>query len=170
MNFARVLKEVVWCLVTEGSISYRRIQRGFGLDDEALEDVRRELIGTLRLASDVDGEVLVWAPDGRAARRVTSPLTRLRFPALPDRPAPASPPRLSSDTTVPPAAAPASSPRRLPGAQRRQLTVMFCDLADSTHLSAHLDPEDMGDVIRAYQELVSEAVGRFEGFIAKIHG
>jgi len=38
VNFARVLKEVLWCLVTEGSISYRRIKRGFDLDDDALED------------------------------------------------------------------------------------------------------------------------------------
>jgi class 3 adenylate cyclase len=47
---------------------------------------------------------------------------------------------------------------------------MFCDLADSTRLSAQLDPEDMGDVIRSYQELVSEAVRRFDGFIAKFMG
>jgi class 3 adenylate cyclase len=47
---------------------------------------------------------------------------------------------------------------------------MFCDLADSTHLSTRLDPEDMGDVIRAYQELVSEAVRRFDGYIAKFMG
>ena len=60
--------------------------------------------------------------------------------------------------------------RELPGAARRQLTVMFCDLADSTHLSAQLDPEEMGDVIRAYQELVSEAVRGFDGFIAKFMG
>ena len=47
---------------------------------------------------------------------------------------------------------------------------MFCDLADSTHLSAQLDPEDMGDVIRAYQEAVSEAVRHFDGYIAKFMG
>ena len=47
---------------------------------------------------------------------------------------------------------------------------MFCDLADSTHLSAGLDPEDMGDVIRAYHEAVSEAVRRFDGYIAKFMG
>ena len=47
---------------------------------------------------------------------------------------------------------------------------MFCDLADSTHLSARLDPEDMGDVVRAYQEAVSEAVRRFDGYIAKFMG
>jgi hypothetical protein len=51
-----------------GSISYRRIKRGFDLDDDALEDVRREMISTLRVAADIDGELLVWAPDGRAAR------------------------------------------------------------------------------------------------------
>jgi class 3 adenylate cyclase len=47
---------------------------------------------------------------------------------------------------------------------------MFCDLADSTRLSAQLDPEEMGDVIRAYQEMVSEAVRRFDGFVAKFMG
>ena len=68
MNFARVLKEVLWCLVAEGSISYRRIKLSFGLDHDGLEELRRELIGIKRVAADVDGELLVWAPDGRAAR------------------------------------------------------------------------------------------------------
>ena len=49
MNFARVLKEVLWCLVTEGSISYRRIKLTFGLDDDGLEELRSELIGVKRL-------------------------------------------------------------------------------------------------------------------------
>ena len=64
MNFARVLKEVLWCLVTEGGISYRRIRLSFGLDDDALEELRSELIGIKRVAADIDGEFLVWAPAG----------------------------------------------------------------------------------------------------------
>jgi hypothetical protein len=44
VDFEQVLKEVVWRLVTEGSASYRRMKRSFGLDDDALEDVRRVLI------------------------------------------------------------------------------------------------------------------------------
>ena len=68
MDFEQVLKEVVWRLVTEGSVSYRRIKRSFGLDDDALEDVRRVLIGALHIAADLDGEFLVLAADGRAAR------------------------------------------------------------------------------------------------------
>ena len=67
MDFDQVLKEVLWRLVTEGSISYRRIRLNFGLDDEGLEELRRELIGIKRVAADVDGGLLVWAPERRAA-------------------------------------------------------------------------------------------------------
>ena len=55
-------------------------------------------------------------------------------------------------------------------AERRQLTVMFCDLVGSTALSARLDPEDMGDLIRAFQAVVAAAVARFDGHVAKLMG
>ena len=55
-------------------------------------------------------------------------------------------------------------------AERRQLTVMFCDLVGSTALSTRLDPEDMRDVIRAYQDAVAGVVTRYEGFVAKYMG
>ena len=54
--------------------------------------------------------------------------------------------------------------------ERRQLTVLFCDLVGSTELTAQLDPEDMADLIRAFQGAVATAVGRFEGHIAKWMG
>jgi predicted ATPase/class 3 adenylate cyclase len=54
--------------------------------------------------------------------------------------------------------------------ERRQLTVMFCDLVGSTALTAQLDPEDMADLIRAFQGAVSTAVMRFEGHVAKWMG
>ena len=57
-----------------------------------------------------------------------------------------------------------------PEAERRQLTVMFCDLQGSTALSQQLDPEDLRDVIRSYQEVCAGAVSRFEGHIAKYLG
>jgi len=57
-----------------------------------------------------------------------------------------------------------------PDAERRQLTVMFCDLQGSTALSQQLDPEELRDVIRGYQEVCAGAVGRFEGHIAKYLG
>jgi len=55
-------------------------------------------------------------------------------------------------------------------AERRQLTVMFCDLVGSTAISARLDPEDMRDVIRAYQDACSGAVARYDGFLARFMG
>lgn len=55
-------------------------------------------------------------------------------------------------------------------AERRQLTVMFCDLQGSTALSQQLDPEELRDVIRSYQEVCAGAVARFEGHIAKYLG
>jgi class 3 adenylate cyclase len=55
-------------------------------------------------------------------------------------------------------------------AERRQLTVMFCDLVGSTALAARLDPEDMGRVIRAYQECCAQVVERWGGHVAKYMG
>jgi predicted ATPase/class 3 adenylate cyclase len=55
-------------------------------------------------------------------------------------------------------------------AERRQLTVMFCDLAGSTALSTRLDPEDMREVIRAYQEVCSAVIRSYDAFLAKFMG
>jgi len=55
-------------------------------------------------------------------------------------------------------------------AERRQVTVMFSDLVGSTALTARMDPEDLREVISAYQKCVAEAVGRFGGFVAKYMG
>jgi len=57
-----------------------------------------------------------------------------------------------------------------PGAERRHLTVMFVDLFGSTALSTQLDPEDMREVIRAYQNAVAGEITRFEGHVAKFMG
>ena len=73
---------------------------------------------------------------------------------------PAAAPRAAA-TPIPPLAA---------AAERRQLTVMFSDLVGSTALSARLDPEDMREVIRAYQDACSGAVARYDGFVAKFMG
>jgi class 3 adenylate cyclase/predicted ATPase len=55
-------------------------------------------------------------------------------------------------------------------AERRQLTVMFCDLVGSTALAAQLDPEDLREVIGAYHRRVAKVVGRYDGFVAKYMG
>jgi class 3 adenylate cyclase/predicted ATPase len=63
-----------------------------------------------------------------------------------------------------------TEPKLQDTAERRQVTVMFSDLVGSTALSARLDPEDLRDVISAYQKCVAKAVQRFGGFVAKYMG
>jgi class 3 adenylate cyclase/predicted ATPase len=55
-------------------------------------------------------------------------------------------------------------------AERRQLTVMFCDLVGSTPLSTRFDPEDLREIVGAYHRCVADTVGRFAGFVAKYMG
>jgi len=67
----------------------------------------------------------------------------------------------------------AAAPRDTPApseAERRQLTVMFCDLVGSTALAARLDPEDLREVIGAYHRAVAEIAAAFDGYVAKYMG
>jgi class 3 adenylate cyclase len=74
-------------------------------------------------------------------------------------------------TTAPsPKPAPAAESKPQETAERRQVTVMFSDLVGSTALSARMDPEDLREVISAYQKCAAETVSRFGGYIAKYMG
>src|ERR1700757_3953807 len=75
---------------------------------------------------------------------------------------------IGAAATPAPLIAPAAP--RVDVAERRQLTVMFCDLVGSTALSARLDPEDLRAVIRAYHRCVAKVIGRGGGFVAKYMG
>src|SRR4029077_9352661 len=77
---------------------------------------------------------------------------------------------LGAEVPSPPATA---APRNAPApaeAERRQLTVMFCDLVGSTALSTRFDPEDLRDVIASYQSRCSAAIRHYDGFVAKYMG
>src|SRR5882724_8716438 len=74
-------------------------------------------------------------------------------------------PRRATQSSRPPATARSRSAS--PEAERRQLTVMFCDLVDSTALSARLDPEELRGVVRAYQQTSAAVIERYEGSIAQ---
>src|SRR5467141_3196803 len=69
-----------------------------------------------------------------------------------------------------PATSATSAPTSPPPIERRQLTVMFCDLVGSTALSTRFDPEDLRELIGAYHHAVANTVGRFDGFVAKYMG
>jgi class 3 adenylate cyclase len=75
-------------------------------------------------------------------------------------------------TTLSPDAAASAPPAaaKMDMAERRQVTVMFSDLVGSTALSARIDPEDLREIISAYQKCVADTVQRFGGFVAKYMG
>jgi class 3 adenylate cyclase len=157
MTFDEILVQVVDLLQRQGRVSYRALKRRFALDDDYIEDLKAELIKAQRLAVDEDGEVLVWTGIPGTA----PPLS----PKLPQREQPQPPHEDRSTQTVSPSAEP-----RAPEAERRHLTVLFCDLVDSTALASQLDPEELREVVRAYQQAGAEVIGRFEGHIAQYLG
>jgi class 3 adenylate cyclase len=75
---------------------------------------------------------------------------------------------LAAETSAAPSASTGAKPHD--AAERRQLTVMFCDLVGSTAVSTRLDPEELRDELRAYQNAVSGVVARYDGFVAKYMG
>src|SRR6516164_10104931 len=113
--------------------------------------------------NDVDGEVLsVLTSEDLISIGVTSVGHRRKLLAA-----------IASLGATPPTATVMQAPRDAPApahAERRHLTVMFCDLVGSTELSARLDPEDLREVIAAYHRVVADVVRSFDGFVAKYMG
>src|SRR6266581_6043768 len=137
MTFDEILDQVITLLKRQGRVSYPALKIRFSLDDEYLEALKAELLYVHPVRDD-EGRGLVWT--GNVEGTIATPA-----PPLQAIPAPST-----QDT---PSVQPASPvvPSRTPEAERRQLTVMFIDIVESTSLSSQLDPEDYRDVVRAYQ-------------------
>jgi class 3 adenylate cyclase/predicted ATPase len=153
MDYDAVLAQVLALLKQEKRLSYRVLKLRLQLDDDLLEALKEDLIYAKKLAVDEEGRVLVWTGGMSGAPTTASPVP---LPATPD---------------ISPAqdeAAPVAPPR--PEAERRQLTVIFCDVVDSTRLSSQLDPEEYRDVVRMYHTACTEVIRRYDGHIAQLLG
>ncbi len=157
MTFEDILDQVRAVLQREQRISYRALKRRFALDDDYLEDVKDELIYAKRLAVDEDNRVLVWRGEGAGTAGTAFP------PAQPTQQPPAQQDQSAQMALLP------TTPH-IPEAERRQLTVMFCDLVESTALSGQLDPEDLREVVRAYQQVCTDVITHFDGYVAQLLG
>jgi class 3 adenylate cyclase len=155
MDFYNVFDQVLDLLRQRGRVTYRALKLQFKLDDEALEVVKDELIKAQRVAADENHEVLVWTGGtGTIPQPISAPLSSGEAPQVDQRTRAAPPPRAA----------------HTPEAERRQLSVLFCDLVDSTVLASQLDPEDWREVVRAYQATCVKVIARFEGHIAPYLG
>src|SRR5262245_7893638 len=152
MKFSEIIEHTKALLQQQGRITYRSLKREFDLDDAALEDLKFELIEGQELAVDKDGKMLVWVGNNSPESRVQS--------------------LESNEQGRTPAVQTLDARRQTLDAagERRQLTVMFCDLVDSTALSEQLDPEELRETVRAYQAACAEVISRFEGHIAQYLG
>jgi class 3 adenylate cyclase len=153
MDYDELVAKVIELLQREKRVPYRALKRRFALDDEYIEDLKVDLIEAKRLAIDENDRILVWIGDTQEV--VAHPSQPIQPPTVQAAQSPHEPP-------------PAAT--RPPDAERRQLTVMFCDVVDSTTLSSQLDPEDYRDVVRAYQSACTAVIQRYEGHIAQLLG
>jgi class 3 adenylate cyclase/predicted ATPase len=143
MTFEEILDQATAMLQRRGRVSYRTPTLQFHLTEESLAALKEELIEVQHLAVDHDGRMLVWMGEAWTTSAASSPQPLQGL-------SPATP--------------------QAPEAERRQLTVLFCDLVDSTALARQLDPEDLRVVVRAYQATCAAVIQRFDGHIAQYLG
>src|SRR6266571_1199420 len=158
MTFDDLLAQVLALLQREQRLSYRALQRRFALEEADLEALKDELIYAKRLAVDEAGRVLVWVGDTGTTSAPASQVPQ------------SAPTQADHQTEQPtPHGLPAVAPPP-PEAERRQLTILFCDLVGSVALSRQLDPEDYRAAVRAYQAACAVVIERFDGYIAQYLG
>src|SRR2546426_1062368 len=157
MTFEEILDQAITMLQRRGRLTYGALKRQFQLDDAYLDDVKAELIEGQRVAVDEDGRVLVWTGAEVSA------------------PHPTAPP-ISNQDRLPLAYTPQhlvekilTSRSALEG-ERKQVTVLFADLKDSTELIRGLDPEAAQQLLDPALHHMMDAVHRFEGTVNQVLG
>jgi class 3 adenylate cyclase len=159
MTFDEVLTQIIALLQREQRVSYRALKRRFDLDDDYLEDVKDELIEAKRIATDENGKVLVWIGDTASTLSLDSAPER---PSLPAREPLSYTPQYLTEKIL-------TSRSALEG-ERKQVTVCFADIKDSTELIRDLDPEDAQKLLDPAIHIMMEAVHRFEGTVNQVLG
>jgi class 3 adenylate cyclase len=171
MTFEEILIQAIALLQRRGRVTYRMLKRQFQLEDDALEDLKTELIKGQRLAFDEDGEVLVWV-GGPAAGAPPAPDAAIPPAQPPDRSPPVSPiaytPRHLAERIL--AEQQALEARGAPDGERKTVTALFADIKGSMALLEDLDPEDARQLLDPALKLMMEAVHRYEGYVAQSLG
>jgi class 3 adenylate cyclase len=158
MTFDEILEQIIILLQRQGRVSYRALKRQFDLDDDYLEDLKEEILFLHPQVVDEGGRGLVWTGD-------TDPISSL----------PAAAP-VRSPQTRPVAYTPAhltekilTSRSALEG-ERKQVSVLFADLKDSTELIKDLDQEAAQQLLDPAIHIMMDAVHHFEGTVNQVLG
>jgi TOMM system kinase/cyclase fusion protein len=157
MTFDDILKQVIMLLKRQGRVSYGALKRRFDLDDAYLEDLKGEILYVHESEVEADERGFTWTGATEDLQETTSQSNRTTPQSVVEQ----APTAQDISGRAEP---------RPPDAERRQLTVMFCDLVESTKLSSQLDPEEYREVVRAYQSACTEVIQRYDGHIAQLLG
>src|SRR5439155_7459068 len=136
-------------------LSYRALKVRFGLDDDHLEALKDEIIEAKQLAVDERGRVLVWTGDPASSPPPAATPTSARVPVA------AIPTHLAEKILT---------TRHALEGERKQVTVLFADLKDSTELIRGLDPEAAQQLLDPALHHMMDAVHRFEGTVNQVLG
>jgi class 3 adenylate cyclase/tetratricopeptide (TPR) repeat protein len=162
MTFEEIVDQAIDMVRRRGQVSYRMLKRQFDLDDTSLDDLTYELIDIHQIAVDQDGKMLVWTGDIASA---SSPLTSapVSAPATAHKPSPISyTPKYLTEKIL-------TSRTALEG-ERKQVTVCFADIKDSTEMIKDLDPEAAQQLLDPAIHIMMDAVHRFEGTVNQVLG
>jgi class 3 adenylate cyclase/tetratricopeptide (TPR) repeat protein len=161
MTFEEIVDQAIEMIQRRGRVTYRMLKRQFDLDDEALEDLKEEIIDAQRVAVEEDGRILIWTGDTQAVSPPTSiPVSE---PIADQNPPPISyTPKYLTERIL-------TSRSALEG-ERKQVTVLFADIKDSTELIKDLDPEDAQKLLDPAIHIMMDAVHRFEGTVNQVLG
>src|SRR3989454_316753 len=157
MTFEEILDQAIAMLQRRGRLTYGALKRQFQLDDAYLADLKAELIEGQRLAVDEEGRVLVWIGAEVSAPDPTAPPV-------------SSQDRLPLAYTPPYLAEKILTSRRALAGERKQVTVLFADLKDSTELIRGLDPEAAQHLLDPAIHCMMDTVHRFEGTVNQVLG
>jgi predicted ATPase/class 3 adenylate cyclase len=157
MGFYEILDQVVNLLRQRGRVTYRALQREFQLDEDALADLKDELLYAHPEAHDDAGRGLVWSSTPDTTSTVASPAASPQ-----DRAPLAYTPAYLAEQIL--------AARGTLEGERKQVTVLFADLKGSTELIADLDPEVAQRLLDPALHRMMEAVHRYEGTVNQVLG
>src|SRR2546426_298176 len=157
MTFEEILDQAIAMLQRRGRMTYRTLQRQFALDEDALNDLKDELLYAHPEVRDDAGRGLVWTGDPVITPPAVAP--------------PASQPEREPLSYTPPyLAEKILTARPALAGERKQVTVLFADLKDSTELIRGLDPEAAQQLLDPALHIMMDAVHRFEGTVNQVLG
>jgi class 3 adenylate cyclase/tetratricopeptide (TPR) repeat protein len=166
MTFDEVLAQIIDLLKRQGRVSYGALKRRYDLDEAYLEDLKDEIIHAQQLAIDEDNRVLVWVGD----QAITPPSSSALSAPEPASPPTTEPEREPVSYTPPHLAEKILTTRSALEGERKQVTVLFCDLAHSTAIAERLGAEHMHTLLNRFFELALHEVHRYEGTINQFLG